>query len=516
MKPDITAGTGLLKRIASLVLSGVLTVSVLPLGARADISQPDITIPTLSEVACSSYCVYDKTADEIILSKNPHDRIYPASMTKIMTAQLGLDYLDIDDYLTVSQNALDNVTTDSTLMYITLDEEVKVSELIYGMMLPSGNDAANVVAEGVIDAIYENYPADGDEVGPDGINASYFEEVLGVSGEEILESYKLSAFAELMNLRASNIGCTATHFVNANGLHHDDHYTTASDLALIMSEACKNPDFNTVINSPTHIFEATNVHEEDGWSVVRNTNSLLTDPWLAAKTAEGEDTHLTAYIGGKTGTTSAAGTGVTSYCVNENGHELFVSVCGIPSENYSNRDMYVASVVAYGNLQCWENDPVTVIPGNVGDYQRFNWPVDERPQYDPLLIPGDELTQDYMPAEFYEAEDDEEDADESEVSEEGVVEEAEGSNGEDDSVPVSTPTPTPVPGSREYYKSKVLSTTLGQFVNQNRIISLIILVLVVMILICTIVLIARVTSGSRKRKKKKSARPFNGNIDSLI
>ncbi|MBO4242029.1 MAG: D-alanyl-D-alanine carboxypeptidase [Clostridiales bacterium] len=515
MKLDRILSKGIFRVSVSLLMTVILAMAVLPCFVRADISQPDIEIPTLAEVTCSSYCVYDKTADEIILSKNPHDRIYPASMTKIMTAQLGLDYLDIDDYLTVSQNALDNVTTDSTLMYVTLDEEVKVSELIYGMMLPSGNDAANVVAEGVIDAIYENYPADGDEVGPDGINASYFEEVLGVSGEEILESYKLSAFAELMNLRAENIGCTATHFVNANGLHSDDHYTTASDLALIMSKACENPDFNTVINSPTHIFEATNAHPDDGWSVVRNTNSLLTDPWLASKTAEGEDTHLTAYIGGKTGTTSAAGTGVTSYCVNENGHELFVSVCGIPSENYSNRDMYVASVVAYGNLQCWENDPVTVIPGTVGDYQRFNWPVDERPQYDPLLVPGDELTQDYMPEEFYQIRDEEEETGETEEDGDAVVEEG-AVDTEDGSVPVSTPTPTPMPGTKEYYKAKVLDTSIGQFVYQNRVISLIVLVLVLLIIICTIVLIARITSGARKMRKKKGARPFTGNIDSLI
>ena len=113
----------------------------------ASVGQPVITIPTLDEVECRSYCVYDKTADDIIMGKLSHDRCYPASMTKIMTAQLGLDYLDTDAYLTVSQNAIDNVTTDSTLMYLIVGEEVKVSELIYGMMLPSGNDAALVLAD---------------------------------------------------------------------------------------------------------------------------------------------------------------------------------------------------------------------------------------------------------------------------------------------------------------------------------------------------------------------------------
>ncbi|MBR2294637.1 MAG: D-alanyl-D-alanine carboxypeptidase [Clostridiales bacterium] len=501
----------------SCLLTGIIVLPLLSSGVRADIGQPDIQIPSLDELNCSSYCVYDKTTGSEVIGKNSHDRVYPASMTKIMTAQLGLDYLELDDVLTVSQNAIDNVTSDSTLMYLIVDEEVEFSELLYGMMLPSGNDAANVVAEGVVDAIYEKYPAGGGEVGPDGIDASFFEEQLGVSEEEIKESYKISAFVELMNLRAENIGCTATHFMNPNGLHHDDHYTTASDLALIMGKAVENPDFCTVINSPSHIFKATNMHTEDGWSTVKNTNSILFDPWLAAKTAEGEDSHLTAYVGGKTGTTSAAGTGVTSYCVNENGHELMVSICGIPSDFYSMRDKYVASVVAYGNLACWESEPVTMIPGTVGDYQRFNYNFDERPEYDPLLVPGDTLDVAYMPEAALEAEDETDDS-------EGVIDEDTGDVPEDteetgsdnESKPDQTPAPTPEPGTKEYYKQKILNTELGKFVYLNKTVSAIVGVLCLLILICVIVLIVRISKNSSRKRRRRKARPYNGKIDSLI
>lgn len=381
------------KSIASLLTTIVLMGAFLvnqdnASKVNADVGQIPLDIPTLEEVNAQAYCVFDKTAGEVILSKNPDQTIYPASMTKIMTALLGLDYLSTDAYLTVSQESIDATTLDSTLMGLSVGESVKVSELLYGMMLPSGNDAANVVAEGVVEALINQYPSTSDEVGPDGVNASYLETALGMSSQEILETSELAAFAKLMTLRATNIGCTGSNFVNANGLHDDMHYTTASDLTLIMSKAIENPDFCTIISSPTHIFAGTNIHTEDGWSIVRNTNNLLNDPWLAATTHEGEETHLAALIGGKTGTTSVAGTGMTLYTVNENGHELLISVCGIPYEESGWQTRYVASVTAYGNLQCWQNDPQSVIPGTTGDYRRFNSTLEEQPQYDPLIIPG--------------------------------------------------------------------------------------------------------------------------------
>jgi len=506
----------ILGRAAALTLAVVLTAAFLaPMTGKAvfaTIDQPVLTLPTLDEVNCTAYCVYDKTADQIIMSKVPHNRVYPASMTKIMTAQLALDYLDTDAYLTVSANALDNISSDSTVMGVTLGEEFKVSELLYGLMLPSGNDAANVLAEGVVDAMLDNYPAGGDAVGPDGVNAQYLVDTLGVSEQEIRDSFKLSAFAELMNLRANNLGCTGTHFVNAHGLHSDEHYTTASDLTKIMAAACENPDFCTVISSPTHIFQGTNNHPNDAWSIVTNSNKILSDPWLCATTPEGEDTHITAFVGGKTGTTSNAGTGMTTYSVNENGHELFVAVCGIPSEEYSNQTVYVASVVAYGHLTCWNNDPTSVLPGTTGDYRRSNSTTAELPQYDPLIVPGDTIDQAYMPEGWT-------------PPSETVTEEPAPSEGESDIAPAETtagsedekPSASDKKEEEEEeidtstFKGKFLSTSVGKFVRKKPFVSGLALGLMCLIIVLVAILVVRSINNGKKKRKRK-ARPYNGNV----
>lgn len=373
---------------AAGIVGGIFTGLV-----NADIEQPPLRVPPLENVHSASYCVYDKTADEIIISVEPEKKIYPASQTKIMTCQLSLDYLDLEEYLTVSKNAMSDITSDSSVMGIQEGEVVQVSELLYGLMLPSGNDAANVLAEGVVDAIFEKYPANGKDKGPDGVNASYLIEKLGKSEQEIKDNYKLTAFACLMNLRAEKLGCKGTHFVNAHGLHDDDHYTTAKDLTIMIGKAFENKDFKILISTTSHIFKATNRHSNDAWSYVKNTDYLLFDPWLAAQTGEGIDSHLIAIIGGKTGTTSKAGKGLTLATVNENGHELMVSICGIPADYQYYTTMYAASVTAYGHLACWKKDSVTKYPGTTGDYRYVNAPSAQQPTHDSLIFPGDELTE---------------------------------------------------------------------------------------------------------------------------
>ena len=133
------------------IISALLTVIIVA-ACVIPFNQPDITITPIDEINCASYCVYDFTTDEILMEQQSHNRIYPASMTKIMTFQLGLDYLDSDAYVTCSENAINSVASDSTMMYLCVGEEIKVSELYYGLMLPSGNDAANVIGESVINA----------------------------------------------------------------------------------------------------------------------------------------------------------------------------------------------------------------------------------------------------------------------------------------------------------------------------------------------------------------------------
>lgn len=437
----------------------------------ADVVQPDIPVPALSDVHCASYCVYDKTTGYIVISMNPDDRIYPASMTKIMTCMLSLEYLDTSAKLEVSTSALEGLDADSSLMGVLEGEKVKVSELLYGLMLPSGNDAANVLGEGCVDAFFVKYPAGGTEVNSDGVTAQYIMDTMHDTQEHILSSRKLEAFAVLMNLRAEKLGCKGTHFVNACGLPDDNHYTTAYDLTLIMGAASENDDFKTLISAPSHVFVSTNRHKSDAWSYVKNSNYLLYDPWLASKTANGTDSHLSAVIGGKTGTTSQAGKGLTIYTVNENGHDLMISICGIPQDYYFYTTMYLASVTAYGNLACWESDPVTRVYGTTGDYRWVNAPKSEQPIYDPLINPGDE------PKGY-------------------------------DLTP-DTPTPTPVPeGWQEEEEETETGSALELFIRNNPVISGVIGGLMLTITILNIVLWVRINNikhaAERRAKKGKS------------
>ncbi len=471
-------------KIISAAMAAALTVSCLlaagGFAVSADVGQPELPVPALSDVHCASYCVYDKTTDMYVISYNMNDKIYPASQTKIMTCMLALDYLDTSAKLTVSETAMATVTSDSSVMGVVVGEKVKVSELLYGLILPSGNDAANVLAEGVIDLIFEKYPETGTDVGPDGVNAQYFITALGDTRENILASRKIEAFALLMNLRAEAIGCTGTHFVNPSGLHDENHYTTARDLTQMISVAGDNEDFKTLISSPSHVFQATNMHRADAWAYVKSTDYLLFDPWLAAKTANGTDSHLAAVIGGKTGTTSAAGKGVTIYTVNENGHELMISICGIPAEYYFYTTMYLASVTAHGHLACWENDPVTVVPGTTGDYRTVNAPDSEQPQYDPLHYPGDELPQALIEPEA-----------------EDVTPAPEEGSGEAEPAP-DTPEQQPEEGS-----------PLILFIKNNKKTSILIGSIMAAIVILNIVLLIRINNMRRPKTRKAKVKKDN-------
>ena len=467
--------------LSILVTSSVVMSGVLAGGVSATIEQPQLRVPPLENVHCASYCVYDDTDGEIILSVDPDKKIYPASQTKIMTCQLGLDYLNLDDYLTVSSNAMGAITSDSSIMGVGVGEIVQVSELLYGLMLPSGNDAANVIAEGVVDAMFEKYPASGSDVGPDGINASYIIEQLGKSEEEIKANFKLRAFACIMNKRAENLGCTGTHFVNASGLHDDNHYTTSHDLCLMMANASKNEDFKILIGSESHIFKATNRHTDDAWKYVKNSDYLLFDPWLASQTGEGIDSHLIAIIGGKTGTTSMAGKGLTLSTVNANGHAVMVSICGIPADYYYYTTMYAASVTAYGHLECWTRHPEVVYPGTTGDYRYVNAPAAQQPQYDSLIFPGDELVN-YV-------------VEETEPAEQPEV--------------TTTPSPTPVPQVIEEVKTHPLVL----FAKEQPVVAAVCGIIILAIIVINIALFIKVNSlKNRNRRRKANIRKPGGVI----
>ena len=327
------------------------------------VGQMEMELPALDKVQCASYFCYDRTAKQVLLAKDENKKIYPASMTKIMTLALAMEYLDPMEKITVSKTAMDATTPNSTMMGVVVGEEIEANELYFGLMLPSGNDAANVLAEEIAkhyNAAKGALPTTTPAPTTDG----------SAPKTEDPNTFSLiGQFAYISNMKVRALGLTNTHFVNPNGLQNENHYTTAHDLSMIFDYALNFEDFCTVIHSPTHFFKADNKHPFDGWKVVKNTNNLLTDPWML-----GEDSHCAEVYGGKTGTTKAAGTGMTLLTINENGHEIITCVCGIPYDLADRQTVYVATVVREANIRCWESDPTHRIDGNVIDNRAYNAP----------------------------------------------------------------------------------------------------------------------------------------------
>ena len=199
---------------------------------------------------------------EVIFEKNPDEIRYPASTTKILTVLLGI--LMVDDlygYVTVSDTAI-AVPEDSSTMHLKAGEEIRFIDVLYGTMLLSGNDGANVIAETVSGSIPE--------------------------------------FVNLMNSTASLYGCTSTHFANPHGYHQDDHYSTARDLAIIARQAMQNETFREIAAAVTWSIPKTNMQ--------RARTITTKSEYMLSGTEESPNKYYYPYaVGIKTGSHSRSG-----------------------------------------------------------------------------------------------------------------------------------------------------------------------------------------------------------------
>ncbi|MCM1106613.1 MAG: D-alanyl-D-alanine carboxypeptidase [Blautia sp.] len=212
---------------------------------------------------------------EVLYSQNLFERLYPASTTKILTAYIIIRNCSLEDEVTVSDTAVANMEG-SSVCGIRPGDVLTVRELLYGLLLVSGNDAANVLAEH--------------------------------------HSGSVEEFAKVMNAEALRLGATGSHFVNANGLPDEDHYTTVYDMYLIFQEAIRQQEFVNIIQ--TGSVDVT-YHDSAGNEVQKtwdNTNRYLS----GNKTAPEGIT----VIGGKTGTTNAAGYCLALYSTNQKGENI--------------------------------------------------------------------------------------------------------------------------------------------------------------------------------------------------
>ena len=155
----------------------------------------------LPAIACKAAYVADPDSGKVFFEKNAHEKMYPASTTKVLTALLVLENCDPDDIVTVSQHAIDLKPVGYSSANLKAGEKLSVYTLLQALLIPSANEAAYALAEHV--------------------------------------SGSVESFAALSNKRAKELGCESLHFVNPNGVHDDNHYCSAYDLYLIARECRK-------------------------------------------------------------------------------------------------------------------------------------------------------------------------------------------------------------------------------------------------------------------------------------
>jgi len=231
---------------------------------------------------CRAAVVVDGEYGEMLYSFHGEDKMYPASITKIMTSLLAMEALadgrlSLNQPITVSETAA-ALPEGSSTAGIKAGEVLTVEELLYCDLLVSANEACNILAEAVAGSI--------------------------------------PAFVDMMNQKAQALGMKGTHFMNPHGLHDEEHYTTAYDITLMARAAMEYETFRSIVSTATHTVPATNMSEE---RVLHNTNYLLKNPIKPYYT-------YAKAIGIKTGSTTPAGqclasaatdpaTGRTYYCV---------------------------------------------------------------------------------------------------------------------------------------------------------------------------------------------------------
>lgn len=221
----------------------------------------------------------ESTTGKVLYEKNMNERKYPASITKVLTAIIALEKCDLDEVATASYNAVNSIKSGYTKADIQVGEKFSIEELLNVMMVQSANEAATIIAEHI--------------------------------------SGSVSEFAKLMNEKAKEIGCRNSNFVNANGVHNENHYSTAYDMAIIAKYCMQNEVFRRLASMmecslPRTEYWKDEQVEEHGERIFKNTNKLLIK----------DNRYYYPYaIGVKTGFTTPAKNCLIS-ASNKNGFEL--------------------------------------------------------------------------------------------------------------------------------------------------------------------------------------------------
>jgi D-alanyl-D-alanine carboxypeptidase len=300
-----------IKRVLAAVMTGVLLAGSI-CGSVGAASSKWPTGPKKKSLSCKSAVVMELSTGTVLYSKNMNEQHYPASITKIMTALLTLENSSLSDTVTFTEEEANGIETGSSSMYCVAGEKFTIEQVLYGIMLQSANEMCLVAADHV--------------------------------------SGSVDSFVDLMNQRVQELGLKNTHFMNPNGLHNDEHYTSAYDMACIAREAWKNPTFQKICGTKTYQVKATNKRKA---SEILG-GQLLNHHQMINGYETSQRYEKDYVLGGKTGYTSNAGSTLVTFA-EKDGMQLVAVVmkAGSPKQGEPNEYTDTTKILdfAFGNYK---------------------------------------------------------------------------------------------------------------------------------------------------------------------
>lgn len=249
------------RKIFSLIIFAIILCSTFSYTLAATLAEK--TDELEKNLSSEAVLLMETSTGKVVYEKNGYEKKYPASTTKIMTAILAIEHCNLNETATASEFAINSVPSGYSTANIQIGETLSVKDLLYALMLQSANESAVILAE-------------------------------HVSGSQ-------EAFANLMNEKAKELGCKNTHFINPNGIHNENHYTTAYDLALITQYAMKNQTFRDIVKTTSFTLPATTSYPSESRTYANTNNLIIYDA------RNRPDNYYYKYATGvKTGYTSAA------------------------------------------------------------------------------------------------------------------------------------------------------------------------------------------------------------------
>jgi len=217
-----------MRRIKKIICFLIIIFNILSINKFCNAAEINISAPV---------CVLmEYSTGKILFEKNLNKMMYPASTTKLMTAILVLEKCQLTDVATVNNSAVDSVPAGYSTAYLQKGEKLTIEQLLHVLLIPSANDAANVLAEHVGGSI--------------------------------------ANFANMMNSKAKEIGCENTNFKNPSGIHDENHYSTAYDLSLIAKHAMQFQTIKDIVQKTVYNLPKTDKYNSDN-RIFYNTNLLL-------------------------------------------------------------------------------------------------------------------------------------------------------------------------------------------------------------------------------------------------